>query len=131
MARINETQLFDKDGEAITHKYKHLPHLNNLIAKQVGSKEAFAKPNLNIGHYVFIEVTKQAKSIAELKERGLKENTKHATNFTWRLSQEKYNQIKEHIKPVIESYLVDAGSYQDMNEEPFNFDEMDALRLYK
>ena len=113
LARINETQLFDKDGEAITDKYKHLPHLNNLIAKQVGSKEAFAKPNLSIGSYTFIELTKRAKSIAELKERGLKENTKHATNFTWRLSQEKYNQIKE----VGKNYV---NNYQNNTNKPVN-----------
>ena len=94
LCRVNDLIRRLPDGGIIQNKYDHLDYLNEHIAKQVKGAETFGKLNLTMGDYVFLQLTKRAKSIKELQEMGLSENTKHATNFTWRLNQEVFEAVR-------------------------------------
>ena len=94
LCRVNDLLLRLPDGVIIKNKYDHLDYLNQQLAKQVKGCETFGKVVLNVGEYSFLQLTKRAKSIKELQEMGLSENTKHATNFTWRLKQDTFEAVR-------------------------------------
>lgn len=111
-ARINKLFLedaegkprLDPQGKSIINKYDHLPYLNTLISKQVKDTEKFVKPSLFTGSYEIVQLTKRAKNLKELHELGLSENTRHATDFTWRLQKEKFNELKQTGMDYVNSY---------------------------
>jgi hypothetical protein len=104
LCRVNDLLLRLPDGEIIKNKYDHLDYLNEQIAKQVKGAETFGKITLTVGNYVFLQLTKRAKSIKELQEIGLNENTKHATNFTWRLDQEAFDAVRLRGVNLVNSF---------------------------
>ena len=104
LCRVNDLLLRLPDGEIIQNKYDHLNYLNDQISKQVKGAETFGKIPLTVGEYTFLQLTKRAKSIKELQEMGLSENTKHATNFTWRLKQEAFDSVRQRGVNLVNSF---------------------------
>ncbi|WP_180101505.1 hypothetical protein [Acinetobacter sp. YH12151] len=104
LCRVNDLLLRLPDGEIIQNKYNHLDYLNDQISKQVKGAETFGKISLTMGEYTFLQLTKRAKSIKELQEMGLSENTKHATNFTWRLKQEAFEAVRQRGVNLVNSF---------------------------
>jgi hypothetical protein len=104
LCRVNDLMLRLPDGEIIQNRYDHLDYLNAQLAKQVKGCETFGKVTLTMGDYIFLQLTKRAKSIKELQEMGLSENTKHATNFTWRLNQEAFETVRQRGVNLVNSY---------------------------
>ena len=104
LCRVNDLLLRLPDGAIIQNKYDHLDYLNAQLAKQIKGCETFQKLTLNIGDYQFLQLTKRAKSIKELQEIGLSENTKHATNFTWRLKQDTFEAVRQRGVNLVNSY---------------------------
>jgi len=100
LCRVNDLLLRLPDE----NKYDHLDYLNQQLAKQVKGCETFGKVVLNVGEYSFLQLTKRAKSIKELQEMGLSENTKHATNFTWRLKQDTFEAVRLRGVNLVNSY---------------------------
>lgn len=56
-----------------------------------------------MGEYNFLQLTKRAKSIKELQEMGLSENTKHATNFM-ALKQDTFEAVRLRGVNLVNSY---------------------------
>ena len=104
LCRVNDLLLRLPDGVIIQNKYDHLDYLNDQISKQVKGAETFGKISLTVGEYTFLQLTKRAKSIKELQEMGLSENTKHATNFTWRLKQEAFEVVRQRGVNLVNSF---------------------------
>ena len=104
LCRVNDLLLRLPDGEIIQNKYDHLDYLNDQISKQVKGAETFGKITLTVGDYVFLQLTKRAKSIKELQEIGLSENTRHATNFTWRLNQDAFEAVRQRGVNLVNSF---------------------------
>ncbi|QDK99574.1 hypothetical protein FM020_16710 (plasmid) [Acinetobacter tandoii] len=104
LCRVNDLLLRLPDGEIIQNKYDHLDYLNAQLAKQVKGCETFEKLSLFMGDYTFIQLTKRAKNLKELQEMGLTENTKHATNFTWRLRQETFETVRQRGVNLVNNY---------------------------
>ena len=104
LCRVNDLLLRLPDGVIIQNKYDHLDYLNDQISKQVKGAETFGKISLTVGEYTFLQLTKRAKSIKELQEMGLSENTKHATNFTWRLKQEAFEAVRQRGVNLVNSF---------------------------
>lgn len=104
LCRVNDLLLRLPDGEIIQNKYDHLDYLNAQLAKQVKGCETFEKLSLFMGDYKFIQLTKRAKNLKELQEMGLTENTKHATNFTWRLRQETFETVRQRGVNLVNNY---------------------------
>ena len=104
LCRVNDLMLRLPNGEIIQNRYDHLDYLNMQLAKQVKGCETFGKVKLAMGDYLFLQLTKRAKSIKELQEMGLSENTKHATNFTWRLNQDTFEAVRQRGVNLVNSY---------------------------
>lgn len=110
LCRVNPMLLRLPDGAIIDNKYNHLEYLNKQLAAQIVGCENFGKLSLSIGDYQFIQLTKRAKSLKELHEMGLTENTKHATNFTWRLKQETFEAVRQRGVKLVNSYQTKANA---------------------
>ena len=110
LCRVNPLLLRLPDGAIIDNKYNHLEYLNKQLAAQIVGCEDFEKLKISIGDYEFVQLTKRAKSLKELHEIGLSENTKHATNFTWRLKQKTFEAVRQRGTHLVNSFQAKANA---------------------
>lgn len=104
LCRVNDLLLKLPDGQIIDNKYNHLDYLNAQISKQVKGSEKFEECDFSIGSYDFVALTKRAKNIKELQAMNLTENSKHATDFTWRLNQNTFDQVRQLGVNLVNNY---------------------------
>lgn len=86
--RVNP-MLLVQNGEKIepTDRQK-ISYINEQLRKEIKSCEEFSICSLQSGGYRVIRKTKRAKSLKELQDLSLSENSKHATDWTWELTKE-------------------------------------------
>jgi hypothetical protein len=101
LCRVNPTLLSDEES---ANKYKNIDAINDKLAKKIAGCERFSKPHMQFGAYEFVQITKRAKSLKELQEQGLTENSKHSTDFTYRLSSDKVAEIRARGVQYVNSY---------------------------
>lgn len=102
--RVNP-MLLVQNGEKIepTDRQK-ISYINEQLRKEIKSCEEFSICSLQSGGYRVIRKTKRAKSLKELQDLSLSENSKHATDWTWELTKEKYAQLREVGINLVQQY---------------------------
>ncbi|WP_254631188.1 hypothetical protein [Acinetobacter bereziniae] len=104
--RSNDVFLYDDESNKVLDikDKKDIPKINRKIEKLIPSSEKFDfLGNLEIinRHYELVRITKPKKSIKELKAQAW-EQTKHATDWTWRLTEQAYkDQCKQGERVVL------------------------------
>ena len=118
--RSNDVFLYDDESNKVLDikDKKDIPKINRKIEKLIPSSEKFDfLGNLEIinRHYELVRITKPKKSIKELKAQAW-EQTKHATDWTWRLTEQAYkDQCKQGERVVLR--------FQNMLEKESSLEE--------
>lgn len=88
--------LLVKNGERIAATDRlQLDFINQQLRSAIKGCDKFEIPGISVAGYRLIRRTKRAKSLKELEMMSLSENSKHATDWTWELTKDKYNQVRE------------------------------------
>ena len=92
--RTNDLFLYDEKSNKVLDikEKKDIGKINNKINSLIPSAEIFdflGNLKITVRHYELVRITKPKKSIKELKAHAW-EQTKHSTDWTWRLTEKAY-----------------------------------------
>lgn len=95
LARVNP-MLLVQDGKKIEQTdRKKIDYINEELRKKIRGCDKFRNVGITHEGYLLTRKTKRAKSLKELQALSLTKNSKHATDWTWRLSDAKYKEIRD------------------------------------
>ena len=122
--RTSEAFLFDEKTQKVLSKTdkQDLVKINRKIFEICPSAESFKYIGdidpIACGKYEFVRLTKPKKSIKELQAKNWT-NEKHATDWTWRLNNQAYNEQLEQGKRIV-------LRFQNLIEKKASLDEKKA-----